>query len=289
MARIDYKELKKNGMMRQTQDGMFSVRLHITGGNLDTKQLRAIQEAADKFGSGEIHLTSRQGVEIPNVALDSLDALKEFLSTSGAGVGVCGPGVRTVTACQGSNVCPSGLADAPSLARTIDREFYGKPAPHKFKIGISGCPNNCLKAEENDFGIKGCVEPHLNNAGCSSCGMCETACYPGAISMNGDTLLIDHSLCIGCGKCIAVCPPGSLTEEARGFRIYVGGNFGRIPSLGKRILPLLKTEDEVLAAIAAALEFFRENGKPKERFRDTLQRTGFDALEIYVKGKMAQP
>ena len=287
MSRAYYEELKKSGMMRQTQDGLFTVRLHVTGGNLDTKQLSAIQEAADRFGSGEIHLTSRQGVEIPNVAQDSLDALKEFLSASGTSLlGVCGPGVRTITACQGLHICPSGLIDAPSLARAIDREFYGKPAPHKFKIGITACPNNCLKAEENDFGIKGGVEPRFNKAGCTSCGMCETACYPKAISMNGDALLLDASLCQGCGKCITSCPPGCMVEEARGFRIYVGGNFGRVPSLGKRILPLLKTEDEVMAAITATLEFFREHGKPKERFRDTLQRTGFDALETHVKGKM---
>ena len=289
MSKVDYKEMKKNGMIRQTQGLLFSVRLHVIGGRLDTKQLRAIQEAADQFGCGEIHLTSRQGVEIPNVAHESLDALKEFLAASGVIIGVCGPTVRTITACQGHNVCPSGLIDAPSLAQTIDREFYGKPAPHKFKIGITGCPNNCLKAEENDLGIKGFVEPHWDPAACTYCGICETACALKGISINGDALLIDRSLCFGCGKCAAVCPAGSMTEETRGFRIYAGGNFGRFPSLGKAILSLLKTEDEVMTAIAATLEFFREHGKQKERFRNTLKRTGFDALEAYIKEKMERP
>ena len=116
MSEADYKELKKGGMMRQAEAGLFSVRLHVVGGRLATTQLRAIREAADRFGRGEIHLTSRQGVEIPHVPQGALAALKEFLAPSGVGVGVAGPTVRTVTACQGCRVCPSGVIDSPELA-----------------------------------------------------------------------------------------------------------------------------------------------------------------------------
>ena len=38
-----------------------------------------------------------------------------------------------------------------------------------------------------------------------------------------------------------------------------------------------------MAAIVAALDFFREHDKARERFGDTLQRTGFPALETYVR------
>ena len=155
MNEADFKELKKGGMMRQAEAGLFSVRLHVVGGRLSTPQLRAIQEAADRFGRGEVHLTSRQGVEIPFVPQNALAALKELLSPSGVGVGVCGPTVRTVTACQGCRVCPSGVIDSPELAGAVDKDLYGKPVPHKFKVGVSGCVNNCMKAEENDAGIKG--------------------------------------------------------------------------------------------------------------------------------------
>jgi len=91
MSEADFKELKKGGMMRQAEAGLFSVRLHVVGGRLATPQLRAIREAADRFGRGEIHLTARQGVEIPHVRQDALAAVKEFLAPSGVGVGVCGP------------------------------------------------------------------------------------------------------------------------------------------------------------------------------------------------------
>src|SRR3989304_295905 len=89
--------------------------------------------------------------------------------------------------------------------------------------------------------------------------------------------------CSGCGDCIACCPSGGMGEKSRGYRLFAGGKFGRMPFLGKKILGVLGTKEEALAAISAVLEFFRAPGKPRERFGDTLQRTGFPALETYVK------
>jgi dissimilatory sulfite reductase (desulfoviridin) alpha/beta subunit len=288
MNEADYKELKKGGMMRQAKAGLFSVRLHVVGGRLTTTQLWAIQEAADRFGRGEIHLTSRQGVEIPNVPQGALTAVKRFLAPSGVGVGVAGPMVRTVTACQGCRVCPSGVIDSPELAEEVDRELYGKPVPHKFKVGISGCVNNCMKAEENDVGIKGWIEPRWEAPVCTYCGVCQAVCQTKAISTSGDggALIVDPMLCIGCGDCITASPTGSLREKIRGYRVFAGGKFGRRPSLGKRILGVLRTKEEAMAAILAVLDFFHVHGKPRERFGDTLQRTGLPALESFVKIKM---
>ena len=284
MNEADFKELKKGGMMRQAEAGLFSVRLHVVGGRLTTTQLRAIQEAANRFGRGEIHLTSRQGVEIPHVPQGALAALKDSLAPSGVGVGVAGPTVRTVTACQGCRVCPRGVIDSPELAEVVDRELYGKPVPHKFKVGISGCVNNCMKAEENDVGIKGWIEPRWEAPACNLCGICQAVCPTKAISTSEDgrALIIDPTLCIGCGGCITSCPTGSIREKIRGYRVFAGGKFGRRPSLGRRILEILRTKEEAMASIVAALDFFREHGKARERFGDTLQRTGFPALETFV-------
>jgi dissimilatory sulfite reductase (desulfoviridin) alpha/beta subunit len=230
-------------------------------------------------------------VEIPYIPQDALAAMKEFLAPSGVGVGVCGPTVRTVTACQGCKVCPSGVIDSPELAEAVDLEFYGKPVPHKFKVGISGCINNCMKAEENDAGIKGWIEPRWETPSCTFCGVCAAVCPTKAIAMSEDhrTLTVDRSLCIGCGDCITSCPSGGMREESRGYRLFAGGKFGRAPFLGKRILGVLKTKEEALKAITAVLEFFRAHGRPRERFGDTLQRTGFPALETFVKEKTGLP
>ncbi|MDR1309584.1 MAG: coenzyme F420 hydrogenase, partial [Deltaproteobacteria bacterium] len=179
----DYKALKDGGFMRQIQKDRFSLRLKVVGGHLSSGQLRAVSDAADRFGSGHVHLTSRQGLEIPFIALADIGAVKESLAQHGVEAGVCGPRVRTVTACQGAGVCPSGCIDTMALARRISERYFGRVLPHKFKFGVTGCRNNCLKAEENDLGIKGGYSVKWLSVPCTLCGVCAKACREGAIAV----------------------------------------------------------------------------------------------------------
>jgi len=281
---IDYRELKRGGVMRQQGVDRFLVRLHMVAGGLSSGQARAVAAAADRFGSGALHLTSRQGIEIPDVPSAALTELKEFLAPHGIGFGVCGPTVRGVTACQGCRVCPNGVIDSTGLANEVDRAFYGKQAPHKFKVGISGCANNCLKAEENDLGVKGWIEPRWSGVGCTGCGLCVAVCPVKAVRSPGAgaPVEIESSRCIGCGDCIVSCPSASMAEQARGCRIYFGGKLGRVPFLGRPVSDVLTGTAGVLGVIAEALEFFRLHGCARERFGDTLQRVGFEALAVHI-------
>ena len=99
---VDYATLKKGGFMRQKQKNNFSLRLAVVGGNLTAENLQIIAKVAEKYGDGHVHLTSRQSVEIPFIKLDDVEEVKEVLATGGCKPGVCGPRVRTITACQGS-------------------------------------------------------------------------------------------------------------------------------------------------------------------------------------------
>ena len=99
---VDYATLKKGGFMRQKQKNNFSLRLAVVGGNLTAENLQIIAKVAEKYGDGHVHLTSRQSVEIPFIKLDDVEEVKEMLATGGCKPGVCGPRVRTITACQGS-------------------------------------------------------------------------------------------------------------------------------------------------------------------------------------------
>ncbi|MBQ8944138.1 MAG: coenzyme F420 hydrogenase, partial [Clostridia bacterium] len=80
---VDYAALKSGGFMRQKQKDTFSLRLKVIGGRVTSEQLRTIQAVADKFGSGYVHLTSRQGVEIPFIKLQDIDSVKEELAKGG--------------------------------------------------------------------------------------------------------------------------------------------------------------------------------------------------------------
>ena len=119
---VDYATLKKGGFMRQKQKNNFSLRLRVVGGNLTAKQLATIAEVSDKYGEGYVHLTSRQSVEIPFIKLDDIDEVKAALAKGDTEPGVCGPRVRTITACQGAAVCPSGCIDT-LLQRSLTKDI----------------------------------------------------------------------------------------------------------------------------------------------------------------------
>ena len=72
----DYATLKKGGFMRQKQKDNFSLRIRVVGGHLDAKQLAKVAEVSEKYGEGYVHLTSRQGVEIPFIKLSQIDEVR---------------------------------------------------------------------------------------------------------------------------------------------------------------------------------------------------------------------
>ena len=231
---VDYATLKKGGFMRQKQKNNFSLRLRVVGGNLTAKQLAKIAEVSEKYGEGHVHLTSRQSVEIPFIKLDDIDEVKNALAEGDVEPGVCGPRVRTVTACQGNAICPSGCIDTYELAKELDDRYFARELPHKFKFGITGCQNNCLKAEENDVGIKGGMTVECNHDDCIQCGVCLKACREGALRMEDGKIVIDREKCNNCARCVKSCPTDAWVGEP-GYIVSFGGLFGNKIYKGEQI------------------------------------------------------
>lgn len=281
MTDIDYATLKKGGFMRQKQKGYFSLRLGVVGGQVTSGQLAAVINVADTYGKGYIHLTSRQGIEIPFINIRDIDAVKEALAEGGIAPGVCGPRVRTVTACQGNAVCPNSCIDTGSIAQELNDRYFGKELPHKFKFGVTGCQNNCLKAEENDCGIKGGLAVKWVSDKCIACGLCVKVCRACAITLEDGRITIDPDKCNNCGRCAYSCPTESYDTE-EGYYVYFGGLFGNTISKGTSLVPFIKDRDTLFAVCDAALNFFNENAKPGERFKFTLDRVGEDKFREKV-------
>lgn len=279
---VDYKELKATGFMRQKQKDCFSMRLAVTGGQVTATQLAAIVEVANKYGHGYIHLTSRQGIEIPYIQLKDIPAVKEELAKGGAKNGVCGPRVRTITACQGSETCPNGCIETQALANDLAERYFGRELPHKFKFGITGCQNNCLKAEENDLGIKGGIDVTWNEDRCISCGVCVKACRQGAITLEDGKIEIDRQKCNYCGRCYFACPTEAY-DGNHGYIVSFGGLFGNTISKGEPIVPFIEDHDALLRVCDATINWFGEHAKPSERFKFTIERVGRESLEKAVK------
>lgn len=278
---VDYSALKAGGFMRQMQKDHFSLRLRCVGGTVTAEQLATITEVANKYGHGYIHLTSRQGIEIPFIQLKDIDAVKEDLAKGGVQPGVCGPRVRTVTACQGGVCCPSGCINALEIAEALDARYFGRQLPHKFKFGVTGCQNNCLKAEENDFGVKGGLIPEYDEDACIQCGLCEKVCRSKAIAIEDGKITIDRSKCNYCGRCVKSCPVDAW-QGRTGYIVSFGGTFGNAIQKGSELLPIIEDEETLLRVADAAIDFFDQNAKAGERFAKTLERVGWEKLQEKV-------
>lgn len=270
---VDYATLKKGGFMRQKQKNNFSLRLRVVGGNLTAAQLAKIAEVAEKYGDGHVHLTSRQSVEIPFIKLDQIDEVKNALAEGGVEPGVCGPRVRTVTACQGEAICPLGCIDTYTLAKELDARYFARELPHKFKFGITGCQNNCLKAEENDIGIKGAIKVKWREKDCINCKVCKPACREGAITITDGKISVDDSKCNFCGRCVKSCPTEAW-DTIHGYIVSFGGLFGNAICKGETIIPFIENKEKLMKICDTAVQFFDDNAKPSERFRFTIDRVG---------------
>ena len=148
----EIKEVKGLGCLRDKRyNDVFNVRVITRNGKITSSEHRAIAEAADKFGSGEVAMTTRLTMEIQGVQYDKLNDLFKFLNDAGLETGGTGPKVRPIVSCKGTT-CVFGLIDTFALSEKIHERFYkgyhDVVLPHKFKIAVGGCPNNCVKPEK---------------------------------------------------------------------------------------------------------------------------------------------
>lgn len=274
--------IKQGGFLRQRQkEELFSIRLRVVGGQLNADQLRTLADASEKYGRGEVHITSRQGLEVSYVSLEDAEDLLDELEKGGVRQGTCGPRVRGVVACQGNLICPRGLIDAQDIAKKIDENYFAMELPGKFKFAVTGCPASCMKPQENDLGVMGGLEPEWVEEQCSYCGLCQMACPADAIKIEDGTLHYDRGKCILCGQCQMICPTEAWVSSREGYTVYVGGKVGRNPRLGIRLVELAD-ENTLFRIIERSLEFFKKEATSGERFGDTILRVGLEKFKAFV-------
>ena len=153
-----------------------------------------------------------------------------------------------------------------------------------YKRQITGCGNNCLKAEENDLGVKGGMQPEWTEKSCSFCGLCEAVCPRKAIQVQKEDkqVKLDESKCNACGKCVKSCSFDAWGGKS-GYIVYFGGLFGNQIATGRQLLPIITSEETLYRVVDTTLEFFQKYGKKSERFGLTLERVGWELLEKELK------
>lgn len=285
LSPLEVKRVKGLGCLQDKRcPNRFNVRVITRNGKITAAEQRAVAEAAEKFGSGEVTMTTRLTLEIQGVPYENLDALMEFLNSNGLETGGTGSRVRPVVSCKGTT-CQYGLCDTFALSQKLHDLYYvgyhSVELPHKFKIAVGGCPNNCVKPNLNDLGIIGQRVPQVDPDKCRGCKVCqvERNCPIQVAKLENGKVSIDPNACNHCGRCVGKCPFGALEDGAYGYKVYIGGRWGKKVAEGRALRRIFTREEEVVELTEKAILLFRDEGVPGERFADTIARLGFDYVE----------
>lgn len=285
----EVKRVKGLGFLNNKGTDNFSGRIITVNGKITAQQQRVIAEAAEKFGNGNITFTTRMTVEVQGIPYEKIEKFREYIAQAGLITGGTGPLVRPVVSCKGTT-CQYGRIDTFALSEEIHERFYlgyhEVKLPHKFKIAVGGCPNNCVKPELNDLGIVGQFIPKFHAEECKGCKKCSVAenCPMKACEVEEGILKFDENVCNNCGRCVGNCHFKALENGTVGYKIYIGGRWGKKVNQGRPLEKVFTSKEEVLDVIERAICLFRDHGIQGERFEETISRLGFENVQAQLFG-----
>ncbi|NCB40744.1 MAG: sulfite reductase subunit C, partial [Erysipelotrichia bacterium] len=297
---LNRKTLTKNAFRITRRRNFTAVRVRVPGGHLQATHLSTIAAIAEKYGDGTVHITTRQGFEIPNIPFEQMAVVNMALSELIASLevkhgvkienivsGYPAAGMRNISACIGNRVCPFANIDTTALAQRLEAAVF--PNDFHVKIAVTGCPNDCIKAHMQDFGIIGVCEPEYDYDQCIGCEACVNTCrrkVTGALQMTGGKVLRDDRRCIGCGECVLACPTSAWTRRPEKlFRLVIMGRTGKKnPRLAMPFLDRV-TEKVVVQVIRNTLAYVDRHilrCMVKEHIGYIVDRTGYQVFKNEV-------
>lgn len=302
---INTKKLKKNAFRVTKKRGLTASRVRVPGGHLEAKYLSMIQNIAETYGDGTVHMTVRQGFEIPGIAYEDMDKVNQLLqpiiegleiNQEVPGQGYSASGTRNVTACVGNQVCPYACYDTTAFAKRIEKAIF--PNDLHFKVALTGCPNDCAKVRMHDFGIMGMTHPQYEADRCVSCGACVKGCKKKsveALKTVNFRVQRSHETCIGCGECVVSCPTRAWTRSSQKYyRLTLLGRSGKKnPRLGEDFIKWVD-EDSIVKIICNTYDYVKHYIDPdapggKEHIGYIVDRTGFEEFKRWALKDVTLP
>ncbi|MGG7178419.1 sulfite reductase subunit C [Clostridium paraputrificum] len=303
IGNLDLKSLRNNEYRESKVRGKFMVSIRVPGSIFPAKLLPIVQEIAEKYGSGKIHMQTRQKLSIPDILYKDVNAVNKLLAPiiEELEVNICGIelptvdegyatiGARNIMNCIGSYHCTFANVDTISLARKLEKDIY--PNDYHIKIAVSGCPNDCSKANFSDFGIMGISKIDYNYDRCIGCGACVRECKQHVTSAlygeNGKAAKqVDK--CIGCGGCVKVCPTMAWSRNNKKYYwVKIGGRTGKqTPRAGKTMFMWIT--EEPLRQIVRNIFMFQDyvlDGKPIYRhFGHLIDESSYKVFRDFIMG-----
>ncbi len=287
ISAADEKRVKAMGFLSNKGTDNFSGRIITVNGKITAAQNKCLSEAAELFGNGVVTFTTRLTVEVQGIPYDKIEDFRTYIAKEGLVTGGTGSKVRPVVSCKGTT-CQYGLIDTFALSEEIHKRFYNGYSdvelPHKFKIAVGGCPNNCVKPNLNDLGIIGQMIPHYDEDSCNGCKKCsvEEACPISAAKVIDSVLNINKDECNNCGRCIGKCHFGAIKDGKVAYKIYIGGMWGKRVAHGKSLSKIFTDKEEAMNVIEKAILLYGEQGRAGERFAQTIDRLGFENINAQL-------
>lgn len=295
---VNTKKLKKNAFRITKSRYKTAIRIRVPGGHLDVKHFDLIKEIANKYGNGTVHISTRQGFEIPDIDIKCIPEINEMLQPLIDGMeinqddpnsGYPAIGTRNISACIGNRVCPFGNYDTTAFARRIEKVAF--PNAYHVKIALTGCPNDCMKVRMHDFGIIGMTLPQYDAHRCIGCQACVRACrkkVTEALKFENFKVVRDHTKCIGCGECVINCPTNAWTRsKEKYYKLVILGRTGKKnPRLGQDFITWVD-EKSIMRVITNSYDFIKEyidKDAPaqKEHVGYIVDRTGYQEFKKWV-------
>jgi NAD(P)H-nitrite reductase large subunit len=147
------KDILEKGAIIQRDKQTYAIAPHIPGGLTNPAQLRKIADVADKYQVQGLKITSAQRIAIIGFDEEHIDAMwKDLGEKPGAAIGLC---IRSVKICPGTTYCKRGQQDSVALGLEMDERYHGMELPWKFKMGVSGCINDCAEGCIKDVALIG--------------------------------------------------------------------------------------------------------------------------------------
>jgi sulfite reductase (ferredoxin) len=146
------------GVYEQRTKGRFMIRIRCAAGIITPKQLRRVADLASRFGSGRLHVTTRQEIQMHDAPLENMVPVIRELSTVGLATrGGGGNTVRNIIASWDSGIAADEVFDVTPHAVELTSRLIALGdswfLPRKFKIAFSNSASDNAFATANDVGF----------------------------------------------------------------------------------------------------------------------------------------
>lgn len=146
------------GVYGQRQQGVQMVRIKLPYGKMTLQQWKRIADISDEYSTGNLHLTTRQDIQIHFVSLDRTPELWAKLEIDDITLReACGNTVRNITGSDKAGIDPEEPFDITPYAHTAFRYFLRNPVcqdmGRKFKISYSSSDRDTAFAFMHDLGV----------------------------------------------------------------------------------------------------------------------------------------